>query len=59
MKTCTLRLIDAHAGSFDLLVVVLQILLVITTNGASLLTALASSATCRILELFGIDIGGT
>ena len=59
MKRCTLTLIHAYADCFDLLVVVLQALLVITTNGASPWTASTSSATHRILKLFGIDIGGT
>ena len=58
MKTCTLRLIDAYAGNLDLLVVVLWVL-VLTTNGASPWTTSASSAAHRILELLGIDIGGT
>lgn len=35
METCTLRMIGAYAGSFDLLIVVSKVSLV-TTNGPSL-----------------------
>ena len=56
MKRCTLRLIGAYVGSFDLLVVVLQILQV-TRNGASPWTVAASRPQVPyMMEFFGIVV---